>query len=119
MLFIVLQFTVTDTGLCVKFNQHFHKQMSYSYYLNTVTVVNVVASGYFLHLLLLQHGDIESNPGPMNEQTNENFSCCHANVSSLLAHSLAKISKLKLIHDFNSLITTLSAYQKHTLIHQS
>ena len=73
LLFIVLKFTVTNNGLCFEFNQHCHKQIPYLYCLNTVTVVNVVVCGYFLHLLLLQHGDIESNPGPRNEQTNKTF----------------------------------------------
>ena len=81
------------------------KQIPYLYCLNTVTVVNVVVYGYFLHLLLLQHGDIETNPGPRNEQTNKNLSCCHWNVNSLLAHNLAKISQIKVYrslfnHDF-------------------
>ena len=49
--------------------------------------------GYFLHLLLLQHGDIGSNPGPSNVQTNKNLSFCHWNVNSLQAHNLAKISQ--------------------------
>ena len=58
-------------------------------------------SGYFLHLLLLQHGDKEStNPGPRNEQTIKNLSCCYWNVNSLLAHNVAKILK---IEAYNSL----------------
>ena len=87
LLFIVLKFTGTNIGLCFEFNQHCHKQIPYLYCLNTVTVVNVVVCGYFLHLLLLQHGDIESNPGPRNEETSKNLSRCHWNVNSLLAHN--------------------------------
>ena len=94
LLFIVLKFTVTNIGLCFEFNQHCHKQIPYLYCLNTVIVVNVVVCGYFLHLLLLQHGDIESNPGPRNEQTNKNLWCCHWNVDSLIAQNLAKISQI-------------------------
>ena len=71
LLFIVLQFPVTNTVFLKKFNQHSDKQIPYSYCLNTVTVVNVVASSYFLHLL--QHGHIESNPEPRNKQTNKNL----------------------------------------------
>ena len=100
LLFIVLKFTVTNIGLCFEFNQHCHKQTPYLYCLNTVIVVNVVVCGYFLHLLLLQHGDIESNPGPRNEQINKSLSCCHWNVNSFLAHNLAKISE---IEAYNSL----------------
>ena len=57
--------------------------------------MNEVVCGYFLHLPLLQHGDIESNPGPRNEQNNKNLPCCHWNVNSLLAHNLTKISQIK------------------------
>ena len=96
LLFIVLKFTVTNTGLYFEFNQHCHKQIPYLYCLNTVTVVNIVVCGYFLHLLLLQHGYIESTTGPTNEQTNKNLSsCCHWNLNSLLAHNLAKISQIE------------------------
>ena len=56
--------------------------------------------GYFLHPLLPQHGDTESNPGPRNDQTTKNLSCCHWNVNSLLAHNLAKIFQ---IEAYNSL----------------
>ena len=59
-------------------------------------MVNVLSIGYFIHLLLvlLQHGNIESNPGPKNKQVN-NLSCCHWNVSSLLAQNLSKISQIE------------------------
>ena len=88
-----------------------HNQIPYLYCLNIVTVVNVVVCGYFLHLLLLQHGDIESNPGPRNEQTNKNLSCYHCNTNSLLAHNLAKTSKIKAYnsifnHDFICILET-------------
>ena len=95
-----MKFTVTNNGLRFGFNQHCHKQIPYLYCLNTVTVVNVVLCGYLLHLLLRQHGDTESNPGPRNEQTNKNLSCCHWNFNSLLAHDLTKISQ---IEAYNSL----------------
>ena len=74
-LFIVWKLTVTNPGLCFEFNQYCHKQIPYLYCLNTAIVVNVVVCGYFLHLSLLKNGDIESNPGPRNEQTNKNVSC--------------------------------------------
>ena len=77
LLFIVLKFTVTNYGLCFEFNQNCHKQILYLYCLNAVTAVNVVVCGYFLHLLLLQHGDKESDRGPRNEQTNKNLSHSH------------------------------------------
>lgn len=73
LLFIVLKVTVTNNRLCFEFNQHYHKQLPDLYCLNTVTVVNVVGCDYFLHLLLLKDGDIESNSAPKNEQTIKNL----------------------------------------------
>ena len=100
LLFIVLRFTFTNTDLCFEFNEHCHKQFPYLYCLNTVTAVNVVACGYFLHLLLLHPKDIKSNPGPRNEETTKNLLCCHWNFISLLAYNLAEISQ---IEAYNSL----------------
>ena len=70
----------------------------------TFTFIGVVYSTYFLNILLLQHGDIETNPGPQKEKT-KNLSCCHWNVNSLIAHNLFKISQLEAYnsvykHDF-------------------
>ena len=95
-----MQFTVANTGLCFKFSQQFHKQIPCLYSLNTANIVNSVASGYFLHLHLLQNGVIESNPEPGNEQINKNISCYCRNVNGLLADNLAKIFQ---IEAFNSL----------------
>ena len=57
-----------------------------------------------LHLLLLQHGDTERNPGPWSDQI-KNLSCCHWNVNSLVAQNLSKITQLEAYnslykHDF-------------------
>ena len=46
-----------------------------------------------MHVLLLQHGDIETNPGPTKEKI-KNLSCCHWNVNSLIAQNF-KISHLE------------------------
>ena len=59
----VLKFTVHNLFLCFNFSQHIYNQISMFYCLNTIKIFNVLYSGYFLHLILLQHGDIESNPG--------------------------------------------------------
>ena len=53
---------------------------------------------------MLQHGDIETNPGPQKEKT-KNLSCCHWNVNSLIAHNLSKLAQLEAYnsvykHDF-------------------
>ena len=48
----------------------------------------------YLHLVLLQHGDIESNPGPDKIKL-KNFSFCHWNVNSLVAHTFLKLHQLE------------------------
>ena len=60
--------------------------------------VDVVYSTYFVHILLLQHGDIETNPGHQKEKI-KNLSCCHWNVNSLIVHNLSTISQLE---EYNS-----------------
>ena len=47
-----------------------------------------------MHILLLQHGDIETNPGPQKEKK-EDFSCCHWNVNSHIACNLSKLFQLE------------------------
>ena len=54
----------------------------------------------YIALRLLQHGDIELNPGP------KCFSSCHWNLNSLIAHNYLKISQLQafnLVHKFDIL----------------
>ena len=53
------------------------------FHMYIVTVVNAVAYGYFLHLFLLQHGDIETNPGQRNDKTDKNF---HVATGILIVH---------------------------------
>ena len=91
---VVLKFIVHHLFLCFKFSQHVHNQIPFLYCLNTIKIVNFLYSGYFLYLLLLQHGDIESNPGPKKEQI-KYLSCCHWNVNSLLAQNMSKISQIE------------------------
>ena len=55
-------------------------------------MANVVYSGYFFHLFLPKHGDINSNPGRKNGQINKNLSCCHWNTNRLLIYNFSKIS---------------------------
>ena len=61
---------------------------------NTIKIISVLHSDYFLQLLLLQHGDIESNPGLKKEQI-KYISSCHWNVNSLLAQNMCNISQIK------------------------
>ena len=46
----------------------------------------------YFALRLLQHGDIELNPGP------KYFSICHWNLNSLTAHNYLKVSQLQAFH---------------------
>ena len=96
---VVLKFTIDYLCLWFKLSQLICNQLPFSYYLNIIKTIIVVLSGYFLHLLLLQHGDIESNPGPRNNQI-KNLSCCHWNVNSLLPQNFSKVSQ---IEAYNSL----------------
>ena len=77
------ELTFPAVCLCFKF-RHLTKQIPTLH--NIINLNNVLSNGYFIHLLLflLQHGNIESNLGPKNEQVNS-LSCCHWNVNNLLA----------------------------------
>ena len=72
----------TVLALCLYFKfSHLVKQIPILHFLNIINLINVLSTGYIMHLLLLllQHGDIESNPGSKNKQIN-NLSCFHWNV---------------------------------------
>ena len=49
-------------------------------------------SSSWFEIVLLLSGDIEKNPGPVN---NKPFSVCHWNANSLPAHNYAKITLLE------------------------
>ena len=52
-------------------------------------------------MLLLTHGDIESNPGP-KLRTSNYFSCCQWNVNSIMAHNqLSLLSAYNTLHKFD------------------
>ena len=61
--------------------------------------LNIVSYKVFalIIMLLLTHGDTESNPGPKHRTLNY-FSCCHWNVNSILAQN-----KLSLLSAYNTL----------------
>ena len=69
---------------CIGPVSYIYQQISYTCMLNTISSFNVLYFMYFLHLLLLQHSDIEKNPGPQSGQI-KNVSCCHCSVNSLIA----------------------------------
>ena len=91
---VVLKFTVYNFFLCFNFSQHIYNQISIFCCVNTIKIISVLYSDYFLQLLLLQHGDIESNPGLKKEQI-KYISSCHWNVNSLLAQNMCNISQIK------------------------
>ena len=79
-------------------------QRPFTNYLYITAFIDVLFSTYFLHVLILQHGDIETNPGPTKEKI-KNLSFCHWNINSLIARNLTKISHLEAYnaiykHDF-------------------
>ena len=51
---------------------------------------------FFIALLLITHGDTETNPGQKSKNS-KYFLCCHWNVNSILAHD-----KLSLLTAYNS-----------------
>ena len=97
-----------STSISYSSFNHFSKfifiKRSFTNYLHITSLIDVAYSTYFLHILLLQHGDIETNPGPQKEKK-KNLSCCYWNVNSLIARNLSKLSQLEAYnsvckHDF-------------------
>ena len=64
--------------------------------LKALTILLFFYSTIFF-LLLVEHGDIEINPGPKKKKP-KYFSCCHCNVNSLLAHD-----KISLLTAYNAI----------------
>ena len=46
----------------------------------------------FYQILLLLHGDVETNPGPNKKY--KPFTCCHWNVDSLTGHNMVKLPSI-------------------------
>ena len=65
--------------------------------LKALTILLFFFYSTIIFLLLVQHGDIEINPGPQKNQP-KYFSCCHWNVSSLLTHN-----KISLLTPYNTI----------------
>ena len=60
-------------------------------------ILTIFFYSIFSRMLIMQHGDIESNPGPSKKH--RPLTCCHWNVNSLTAHKMIKKS---LIEAYNS-----------------
>ena len=53
----------------------------------------IISIIFFSSLVLLTHGDFETNAGP--KKSHSYLSCCHWNVNSLIAHNMLKVSLLE------------------------
>ena len=76
---------------------------------------------FYPHLILLQHDNIESNPGPDKTKLKKDFSCCHWIVNSLLAHSFSKFRQLKAynsLYDYD-FICTPETYLDSSVTHDN
>ena len=51
-------------------------------------ILAILFYSIFSRMLIMQHGDIESNPGPSKKH--RPLTCCHWNVNSLTAHKMIK-----------------------------
>ena len=88
------------------FYNYTHPQIKIKYSsLFNVSIRSFLSAFYynlFLQNILIQHGDIELNPGP--NKKNKPLSCCHWNVNSLAAHKFLKKSSLEAynsIHNYD------------------
>ena len=61
-----------STSISYRNFNHYSKfifiKRSFTNYLYITSFIDVVYSTYFFHILLLQHGDIETNPGPQKKK---------------------------------------------------
>ena len=64
--------------------------MSYYFLLQCCLIIN----RFLEYLLLILCGDIETNPGPYNEN-NQTISVCHWNLNGIAAHNYIKLSMLE------------------------
>ena len=60
-------------------------------------ILTIFFYSIFSRMLIMQHGDIESNPSPIKKH--RPLTCCHWNVNSLTAHKMIEKS---LIEAYNS-----------------
>ena len=77
---VVSEFKLHTVCLCFEFR---HLTTQFLFFYNIIDLVIVPSVGYFMHLLLLliQHGDIESNLRLKSKQVS-NLSCCYWSVNS-------------------------------------
>ena len=99
---------------------HFSKfifiKRSFTNFLYITSFIDVAYSTYVLQILLLQHGDRETNHGPEKEKT-KNLSCCHWKLIALSHITYLNCLNLKHITQFINM--TLSVYLTRSLTLQS
>ena len=99
---------------------HFPKfifiKRSFTNYLYITSFIDVVYSTYFLHILLLQHRDIETNPGPQKENK-KHFPAVIGMLTALEQRTYLSFLSLKHIIQFINMI--LSVYLKRSFALQS
>ena len=68
------------------------KQISVFRCLHIINLINVLSTAYFIHVFLIlhQHGDTVSKPGPKNKQV-KSLPRCHLSAISLQSKNLSKI----------------------------
>ena len=54
--------------------------------LDTRKILTILFYSIFSRMLIIQHGDIQSNPGPSKKH--RSLTCCHWNVNSLTAYKM-------------------------------
>ena len=84
----------THPQIKIKYGSHFS--------FNIRIILSAFFHNLFYQICLVQHGDIELNPGPNNKF--KSLTCCHWNVNSLTAHKMLKKSSIEAynsIHDYD------------------
>ena len=89
----------THPQIKIKYGSHFS--------FNIRIILSAFFHNLFYQICLVQHGDIELNPGPKNKF--KSLTCCHWNVNSLTAHKMLKKSSIEAynsIHDYDFICIT-------------
>lgn len=109
---------IDTLSLCFKF-WHLIKQISIFRCLHIINLINVLSTAYFIHVFLIlhQHGDTVSKPGPKNKQV-KSLPRCHLSAISLQSKNLSKIPQIEAYHCFYSpdFICTSETYFDSTIL---
>ena len=84
----------THPQIKIKYGSHFS--------FNIRIILSAFFHNIFYQIFLVQHGDIELNPGPTKKF--KSLTCCHWNVNSVTAHKILKKSSIEAyssIHNYD------------------